>query len=589
MSDTAVQDSSVKQLLDRMVAARQLSAQDAAHLARQNQAGSAAPLQTEEAVLRWLAAEYGLAYTTLEDIEPDRQLLSLFPARLLLKEELLPLRRTNGIVEVATSRLFATHALDALKTLTGLNLKPVLASTEAIQREMKKRLGVGADTIDTLGEEGVFQFLDEDAEEDTNLDTAAEDASIIRFVNQVLRDAIELRASDIHLEPFEDEFRIRYRIDGVLQEVPVPGQLKRFQPAIVSRVKILSHLNIAEKRLPQDGRIKIRIDEAEVDIRVSVIPMLHGEAVVMRLLRQSSTLRGLRELDMNTRELECFQRVLEVPHGIVLVTGPTGSGKTSTLYTALAAINDEVRKIITIEDPVEYQLKGVNQIQVSEKAGLTFARGLRSILRHDPDVVLIGEIRDQETAQIAVQASLTGHLVFSTLHTNDAPGALTRLVDMGVEPYLVASSLEAVLAQRLVRVLCKHCKEPDESPAARAFKQQVGIPPNTVIYRSVGCRECRNTGFFGRHAIFEWMDTDDEIRELILKNASTDLVRGAARRAGMKTLAEDGWRLVRLGLTTVEEVLSVTTAKEVARTTRNETLDGLAGAPGPVSATAARP
>jgi len=290
--------------------------------------------------------------------------------------------------------------------------------------------------------------------------------------------------------------------------------------------------------------------------------------VVMRLLRQNSNLRGMDGLGMAAREQECFQRVLQLPHGIILVTGPTGSGKTSTLYTALNAINDAVRKIVTIEDPVEYQLKGVNQIQVSEKAGLTFARGLRSILRHDPDVILIGEIRDQETAQIAVQASLTGHLVFSTLHTNDAPGALTRLVDMGIEPYLVASSLEAVLAQRLVRVLCKHCKQPDDSATARAFKAKLGIPANITLYRSVGCRECRNTGFHGRHAIFEWMDSDSEIRQLILKNASTDQVRDAARRAGMRSLAEDGWRLVSLGITTVEEVLSVTTAKEVEQTTR---------------------
>jgi general secretion pathway protein E/type IV pilus assembly protein PilB len=566
---TTTTDSALQQLLDKMVAAKQLSLVDAKSLAREHPASpNAAPL-TEDAILRWLAKEYGLTYATLDDINPDRQLLSLFPARILLKEELLPLQRNNGTVDVATSRLFATQGIDALKTLTGLNLKPVLASTEAIQREMKKRLGVGADTIDTLGEEASFQVVDENLEDDTNLDTAAEDASIIRFVNQVLRDAIELRASDIHLEPFEDELRIRYRIDGVLQEVPVPAQIARFQPAIISRVKILSHLNIAEKRLPQDGRIKIRIDEAEVDIRVSVIPMLHGEAVVMRLLRQNSTLRGMKDLGMEKREVDCFNHVLQLPHGIILVTGPTGSGKTSTLYTALNAINDSVRKIITIEDPVEYQLRGVNQIQVSEKAGLTFARGLRSILRHDPDVILIGEIRDQETAQIAVQASLTGHLVFSTLHTNDAPGALTRLVDMGVEPYLVSSSLEAVLAQRLVRVLCKNCKQEDTSPAARAFKEQVGIPANTTIYRSVGCRECRQTGFHGRHGIFEWMEVDNEIRQLILKNSSTDVIRDAARRAGMHTLADDGWRLVRMGITTAEEVLSVTTAKEVARTTSN--------------------
>jgi general secretion pathway protein E len=578
MSENVLQDSPLAQLLERMVAARQLSSTDAQALA-----GTKPPVQSEEDVLRWLAGEYGLTFTTLEDVDPDRQLLSLFPARLLLKEELLPLKRMNGTVEVATSRLFATQGLDALKTLTGLNLKPVLASSEAIQREIKKRLGVGADTIGTLDEEKGFQVVDDNAE-DNNLDEAAEDeASIIRFVNQVLKDAIELRASDIHLEPFEDEFRIRYRIDGELQDVPVPAQLKRFQPAIVSRVKILSHLNIAEKRLPQDGRIKIRLDAAEVDIRVSVIPMLHGEAVVMRLLRQNATLLGLQEIGMDKRESECFQRVLQMPHGIILVTGPTGSGKTSTLYTALQTINDAARKIITIEDPVEYQLKGVNQIQVSEKAGLTFARGLRSILRHDPDVVLIGEIRDQETAQIAVQASLTGHLVFSTLHTNDAPGAVTRLVDMGVEPYLVASSLEAVLAQRLVRVLCKHCKQPDNSPTAQTLKAQLGIPVNATIYRSDGCRECRNTGFHGRHAIFEWMDTDTEIRQLILKSASTDQIRDAARRGGMRTLAEDGWRLVRMGLTTVEEVLSVTTAKEVALTTKNKSPQGVGETPGSIA------
>src|SRR5438445_1241971 len=485
----------LKQLLDRMVAGKQLSATDAETLIGQCRQASEAPLKTEEDVLRWLAQEYDVAYTALEEIEPDRQLLSLFPARILLKEQLLPLRRTNGTVEVATSRLFATQGLDALKTMTGLRLQPVLAPAEAIEREMKKRLGVGADTIDTLDEEAPFQVVDEN-KEDTNLDGAAEDASIIRFVNQVLKDAIELRASDIHLEPFEDELRIRYRIDGVLQEVPVPAQVKRFQPAIVSRVKILSHLNIAEKRLPQDGRIKIRLATNEVDIRVSVIPMLHGEAVVLRLLRQNanSAMLGMAQLGMDPRELKSFKRVIQLPHGIILVTGPTGSGKTTTLYVALNAINDSETKIITIEDPIEYQLKGVNQIQVNEKSGLTFARGLRSILRHDPDVVLIGEIRDTETAQIAVQASLTGHLVFSTLHTNDAPGAVTRLVDMKVEPYLVASSLEAVLAQRLVRVLCTECKAEDNSDTTAAIKEQLGFARGLKVFRAVGCRECRNTG-----------------------------------------------------------------------------------------------
>ncbi len=566
MSHLTTNDTATRELLERMIAARQLSPLDAQAFAK---LGAVAVNATEDAVLRWLATEYDVSFTALDAVEPDRQVLSLFPARVLLKEHLLPLRRTNGVVEIATSRLFATQGLDALKAMTGFSLTPVLAPSEAIEREMKKHLGVGADTIGTLNEEAGLEVV-QDGIADDDLDSAAEDASIIRFVNQVLRDAIELRASDVHLEPFEDEFRIRYRIDGDLQEVPVPPSLKRFQPAIVSRVKILSHLNIAEKRVPQDGRIKIRVDTHEVDIRVSIIPMLHGEAVVMRLLRQNSKLRGMGDLGMNQRELDSFRRVVQLPHGIVLVTGPTGSGKTSTLYTALNEINDHVRKIITIEDPVEYQLKGVNQIQVNEKSGLTFARGLRSILRHDPDVVLIGEIRDHETAQIAVQASLTGHLVFSTLHTNDAPGAITRLVDMGVEPYLVASSLEAVLAQRLVRVLCPHCKVVDDSPTAATYKTKLGIPLNHPIYKSVGCRECRNTGFHGRNAIFEWMDTNVEIRQLILQNTSADKLRDAALRNGMRTLAEDGWRLVRQGATTVEEVLSVTTAKEVSRTSVDE-------------------
>ena len=556
-------------LLDRMIAERQLSAADATAFvqARSLQevaaVGSQEPAERE--VLEWLGREYGVGFLPLESVEADREVLALFPARILLKEELLPLRREQGTIEVATCRLFSTRGLDTLRSLTGLRLKLVLVPREALLREMKKNLGVGADTIGALDEEKSVQVVDENTE-DSNLDAGAEDeASIIRFVNQVLKDAIELRASDIHLEPFEHEFRIRYRIDGELQEIPLPAQLKQFQPAIVSRIKILSHLNIAEKRLPQDGRIKVRIEDAEVDIRVSVIPMLHGEAVVMRLLRQNSTLRGLSQIGLGARELQCFRRVLDLPHGIVLVTGPTGSGKTSTLYTALNEINDEVRKIITIEDPVEYQLRGVNQIQVSEKAGLTFARGLRSILRHDPDVVLIGEIRDRETAQIAVQASLTGHLVFSTLHTNDAPGAVTRLVDMGVEPYLVASSLEAVLGQRLVRVLCPECKVPDTSAHANAFGLRMGMGPDVELFKAVGCRHCRQTGFFGRHAIFEWMDTDENIRRMILENASTDQIRAAARSAGMRTLSEDGWRLVAEGITTVEEVLGVTTDKDTPR------------------------
>ncbi len=547
-------------LYAKMVESRQLSPADAAALARLD---PACRPQTEAEALQWLAREYGLSFTALDNAEPARDLSSRFPARVLLKEELLPLREVDGRIEVALSRLFAEPGLDGLKPFTTQELVPVLAPGEAVAREIKKHLGVGADTLNQLEQEEGFQLVADNAAEETDLEKAAEDASIIRFVNQILSDAVSLRSSDIHVEPFEHELRIRYRIDGMLQEVPVPPQIKRFQPAIVSRIKILSNLDIAEKRVPQDGRIKIRIKNQEIDIRVSVIPMLHGEAVVMRLLRQNAGIINLESLGMAPREQGIFQRILRMPHGIALVTGPTGSGKSTTLYAALTEINDAERKIITIEDPVEYQIKGVNQIQVVEKAGMTFARGLRAILRHDPDVVLIGEIRDHETAQIAVQASLTGHMVFSTLHTNDAPGALTRLVDMGVEPYLVASSLEAVMAQRLVRVLCPACKEVDDSKRTQALKDRVEALRDATIYRAVGCKACRNTGYAGRQALFELMTMSGPLRQALLKGGSSLEITEIARREGMRTLLEDGWRLVCAGATSPAEVLRVSKDDDV--------------------------
>ena len=545
-------------LLQLMVESRQLSASDAEWLAKQHGGGAEGSFDSEPEILRWLAQEYAVSYSDLEQVEVEKEVLSLFPARLLLKEELLPLQRSNGSVDIATSRLFATQGLDTLKSLTGLKLNPVLAPSEAIQREIKKRLGVGADTIDTLKDDASFQVVNDELSVDTDLENAAEDASIIRFVNQVLSDAIDLRATDIHLEPFENELQIRYRIDGVLQDVPVPSEIKRFQPAIVSRVKILSQLNIAEKRLPQDGRIKLKVRQGEVDVRVSIIPMLHGEAVVMRLLRQDGSIPGLNQIGMAERELGLFEQILEMPHGIFLVTGPTGSGKTTTLYTALNTINDTVRKIITVEDPVEYQIRGINQIQVSEKSGLTFARGLRAILRHDPDVVLIGEIRDEETARIAIQASLTGHLVFSTLHTNDAPSAMTRLIDMGIEPYLVASSLEGVLAQRLIRTLCTHCRVVDTSERVQALRESLKMAPETVLYQATGCRECRQTGYHGRRAVFEMMAISHPIRQKILQHCSSVELKQIAQKEGMRTLSQDGWRMVEAGVTSPDEILRVT-------------------------------
>ena len=343
-----------------------------------------------------------------------------------------------------------------------------------------------------------------------------------------------------------------------MREANIPAEVRQFQPAIVSRLKILSRLDIAEKRLPQDGRIRLKVSGREVDVRVSVIPMLHGEAVVLRLLDRGAALLGVETLGMSDRDRKVFNKVLDLPHGIVLVTGPTGSGKTTTLYAGLSQINEVDRKIITIEDPIEYHLWGINQIQVSTKAGLTFSRGLRSILRHDPDVVLVGEMRDRETADIAVQASLTGHLVFSTLHTNDAPGAMTRLVDMGIEPYLVASSLEMVMAQRLVRLICLDCREEYVPDDPAGMRMEFGDDAPDVLYRGRGCRACQGSGYRGRTGVFEIMPMDDNLRSMILERTSANMIRKAATESGMQSLREDGWRLVRSGKTTLEEVLRVT-------------------------------
>ncbi len=511
----------------------------------------------EDKVLRFLAEQLHLPYLELDGVVPPPELLSQFPARVLLEHKLLPVERQNGAVLVAAGRAFDTSGLDELRMASGLDLRLALAAQSEIESCIKRSLGVGADTVESLvSDAGAVQVLDNEADGTVDLAEAAEDASIIRFVNQVLTEAIEARATDVHFEPFEEQLRVRYRIDGVLQEANIPAQVRRFQAAIVSRLKILSHLDIAEKRLPQDGRIKLKISGREIDVRVSVIPMLHGEAVVLRLLDRSSALLGLENLGMSAPDRETFSRILQLPHGIVLVTGPTGSGKTTTLYAGLQRINDVERKIVTIEDPVEYHLQGINQIQVSTKAGLTFSRGLRSILRHDPDVVLVGEIRDSETAEIAVQASLTGHLVFSTLHTNDAPGAVTRLVDMGVEPYLVASSLEVVLAQRLVRLICTECREPADVPDRRVLPESLQ-GDGVALYRGRGCRACQGTGYRGRRGVFELMPITEAMREAILQRASSGEIRKIALQEGMVTLREDGWRLVGEGLTTVEEVLRV--------------------------------
>ncbi|MEX2169410.1 MAG: ATPase, T2SS/T4P/T4SS family [Pirellulales bacterium] len=521
-------------------------------------------LVNEDAALKALAGEMGIDYVDLDHTDLDLTLLTSFPAKLIHRHSLFPVSRHNGSLVVATSDPFDLFALDELSCVTGLSVQPVLAGRRQIAERIKTHLGVGSETVEGLlaqRDEDDVQLLDEIDAEDSELAEQAQEASVIRLVNEILIEAIETRASDVHIESQGSGIKIRYRVDGILHAQPVPPEINHFHAAIISRLKIMARLNIAEKRLPQDGRIKLRVSGREVDVRVSVIPMLHGESIVMRLLDKGRMEFSLRKIGLEEELHNRVSNLIRMPHGILLVTGPTGSGKTTTLYSALLEIRSEETKIITTEDPVEYQLEGINQIQVHPKIGLTFAHSLRSILRHDPDVVLIGEIRDFETAENAIQASLTGHMVFSTLHTNDAPSAYTRLVDMGIEPFLVASTVEAVLAQRLVRTLCQRCRQPyqprkedlpDDFPWDE-FAQAGG-----KLYHPGGCRNCRELGFAGRQGIFELCVTTDAVRQLAHDRASSWDIRQAALKDGMRTLRQDAWHKVLAGTTTVDEVLRVT-------------------------------
>ena len=495
----------------------------------------------------------------------DKALLTDFPLRLVHRHGVFPVEKNPTTMRLVVSDPFDIHGPDAVAAATGLFIKPVLGLPHEVATLIKSHLGVGAQTLDGLmaqaRDDGIEVIGDLEFDE-SEASAMAQEASVVRLVNDILVEAVNARASDIHMEVQVTGLKIRYRVDGVLQTQAVPAELNRFQAAIISRLKIMAHLNIAEKRVPQDGRIKIRVSGREVDIRVSIIPMLHGESVVMRVLDKDAMSFSLAGIGMEEDVNEKFQRLIRLPHGIVLVTGPTGSGKTTTLYSSLAEIKSERNKIITTEDPIEYQLEGINQIQVNHKVGLTFAACLRSILRHDPDVVLIGEIRDFETAENAVQASLTGHMVFSTLHTNDAAGAFMRLIDMGVEPFLVASTVEAIVAQRLVRTLCKECREEyvptyDEVPGDFPFDD---VAYGASIFRPTGCRACRGTGFSGRLGIYELLETNDDIRKLAHDKIGSDVICKAAVANGMKTLRQDGWRKVFRGLTSIDEVLRVTKA-----------------------------
>ena len=496
-------------------------------------------------VLAALSDQLSIPLVTIEERPPASPETDNLSPRFLRQYRCIPVGREDHTITLAMADPLDFETLSAVRSCTGLKVTPVLAAEQEIVDAIDRYYGEAAKA------EGEFDPDSAQASEDLeHLRDMASEAPVIRLVNALIAQAVEKRASDIHLEPFEKDFRVRYRVDGVLynQESP-PRELKA---AVISRVKLMAKLNIAERRLPQDGRIKIKTLGREVDLRISTLPTLYGESVVMRLLdRSAGDFYDLARLGFDDHMLARMQHFTQLPHGIFLVTGPTGSGKSTTLYSALKLINQSDKKIITIEDPVEYQMDGINQIHVNTQIGLTFASGLRHIVRQDPDVIMVGEIRDRETADVAIRASLTGHFVFSTLHTNDAPSAISRLTDMGVENYLITSSLVAVLAQRLVRVICRHCKDHDG---------QRLTPDGDLVdsYRGRGCEKCFGSGYTGRVGIFEMMEMNDEIRRMIMRNEDAVSITSAARRNNMRNLREDGWLKVRDGLTTADEVMRVT-------------------------------
>jgi general secretion pathway protein E/type IV pilus assembly protein PilB len=513
-------------------------------------------LLTEKQLLEVFSEQLHLPLVSLEDRAFDGELLRSLPPRVVYRQRLVPVGRVDGILQVATSDPFDLYAFDDLRLLTGLNIQPVLATRDEIEKVIKTHYGLGGDTLDEMvGEDDAPAASLEAGSED--LLEAAQEASVIKLVNEIILEAVNERASDIHVEPYEHHLAIRYRIDGVLQEAPVPPQMHRFAAAIISRIKILANLNIAEHRIPQDGRIKFNVGGRQIDVRVSVIPMLFGEGVVMRLLDKANVLFTLPQLGMDERSFGLLKGIIDRPHGIFLVTGPTGAGKTTTLYAALNAIVGPGLKVLTVEDPVEYHLAGVNQIPVHAAVGMTFEKGLRAILRHDPDVVMIGEIRDLETASAAVQAALTGHLVLSTLHTNDAASAPMRLIDMGVEPFLISSTMIGSMAQRLVRRICSRCKAAYEPDRAH-LPADLELAPGEKLWRGTGCPNCRNTGYRGRSGLYELMVMSDAIAEKIIERAPSPQIVAVAKQSGLRLLREDGWDKVRAGLTTPDEVVMCT-------------------------------
>ena len=509
-----------------------------------------------------LSEQLGIPYIQLKEIPVDRNLLVKIPAKTVSYYKCFPVSLEGNQLKIAVSNPLDVHVLDELGLMFQCHVSPLLAAESDILEAIQRHYGIGADTIEKLMEDQAVELTTPAFEQvkTEDIQEMVEDASIIRFVNEVFLEAYHQHTTDIHIEPFEDSLRIRYRIDGVLQEQVVPPHLKQYQYAIVSRIKIMANLDITERRLPQDGRIKLKVGDQNLDMRISTLPTPYGETVNIRLL-YSTMLVSLERLGFEEEHLRLLQELIAKPHGVIFVTGPTGSGKTTTLYSCLSRINTPDTKIITIEDPVEYPLKGISQMEVQPKINFTFAVGLRSILRHDPDVIMIGEVRDLETAEIAIRSALTGHLVFTTLHTNDAVSSITRLLDMNVEPFLITSAVQCIIAQRLVRKLCLHCCVPEENPKEVLERFHIPIPEGRKIELfegGKGCDHCRKKGYSGRSAIYEFLLIDETIRQMIMEGASDSKIKTYARSQGMKTLLESGVDKCLKKVTSLSEILSVT-------------------------------
>ncbi|HAJ56317.1 MAG TPA: hypothetical protein DCL35_00945 [Candidatus Omnitrophica bacterium] len=521
---------------------------------------------TEEQLLMMLAEQLSIQFIpSLKNKAISEDVIKAVPARFVWHYKFMPISLKGNILTIAISNPLDVWPTEDIKFHLGFEVEVVLAVESEIMEAVKTYYGMGAAIVEGIldkKEEGTARHGDEGVTVLESPEKMAQDASVIKLVNQLLAEAIQSRATDIHIEPYRDRVKVRYRIDGILYDVPVPDTIKQLHAAIVSRIKIISNMDIVERRLPQDGRAKVRLGEIDVDLRISVIPTLYGENLVIRIL-PTQMIFSTGDLGLSPSDLSMVDELLEKPHGIIFLTGPTGSGKTTTLYSFLSKLNRPDVKIITIEDPVEYDLTGITQVQVNPKIGLTFASALRNLLRHDPDIMMVGEVRDLETGELAIRTALTGHLVFSTLHTNDASSGVTRLVDMGIEPYLVASSVQAFMAQRLVRTICNECKETvllkdiyKEKEAPKDAMEIVEKP--THVFRGKGCESCKFTGYKGRIAIYEILLINEDIRQLILDKASASQIKKKALESGMRSLFREGWQKIKEGVTTPEEVMRVT-------------------------------